>query len=119
MKTQAIELKLTMPDGKTNSTVLYNHADDGEQLIASSARETHLDKFGDVAYWLNRSQQAENEVRKARKQRDKARHEAQRLAFDDKADMWAHHYRFCLNQLSKASEALTASCLSDREWLDE
>lgn len=119
MKTQTIELKLTMPDGKTNSTVLYQHAEDGERLIASSSRDAHLDKFGDVAYWLNRSQQAENEVRKARRQRDAARHKAQRLAFDDKADMWAHHYRFCLNQLAKASEALAASCLSNREWLNE
>lgn len=108
-----------MPDGKLNTTTLYRHAYDGEQFVASNARDMHLDKFGDVVYWLNRSQQAEDEVRKARLRCKKAVHDAQLLAFEDKADMWAHHYRFCLNQLSKASEALAASCLADREWLDE
>lgn len=119
MKAHAIELKLTMPDGKTDSTTLYRHADNGEQLIASDSRDLLLDKFGDVVYWLKRSQQAEDEVRNACRRRDKAEHEAQRLSLDNKADMWALHYRFCLNQLSKASEALTASCSSECERLTE
>lgn len=119
MKTHAIEIKFTSLNGKIDSTTLCRHADDGVQFVPSSSRELHLDKFGDVAYWLNRAQQAEDEVQKACRHRDRAKHEAQRLAFYNEADIWAHHYRFCLSQLAKASEALTAVCLAECKTLDE